>query len=272
MSAVNRRSFVVFAAGSAVGASVAAVSPSLSANAMSERSKEPAVSDVPKSVVDRYGLNTNWYGKYIDAWGVPVLGSRKLEDATLLRARAQLGTLLWTYPWWPVPELIRRKVRVVIAARGELMSCIPEINSRFGTDLDVRYWGGMGATDSLPLSVGTEANLMDNTNDENVFVHEFGHTLMDMALAHIDTKFSPELQSAWDAAMAAGRWSNTYAGSSIKEYWAEGTQSYFDVNRVGLAGGDGIHNDIGTRAKLKEYDSPLFTLLDRVFCGASLKS
>ncbi len=271
MSAINRRPLFALTAFLSVSALVA-VPASISASATSETSAQSVVSGVPRDIADKYRLDTNFYGKYIDAWGVPVLGSRSVDDATLIRAKNEMGTLLWTYPSWPVPSLNRHNIRVVITARGERMSNIPEVNAIFGTSLDDRYWGGMGATDSLPISVGTEANLMDNLNGENAFVHEFGHTLMEMALQYDDATFMPELRSAWNAALAAGRWRNTYAGSAMREYWAEGVQSYFDVNHTGPVGGDGVHNEVSTRARLTTYDAPLFALLDRVFHGASLRS
>ncbi len=95
---------------------------------------------------------------------------------------------------------------------------------------------------------------------------------MDMSLSHIDTNFSPELYNAWDSAIATGRWNNTYARSAMKEYWAEGVQTYFNVGRPGPVNGNGINNDVYTRDRLKVYDTPLFALLDRVFRGAFLRS
>lgn len=229
---------------------------------------QSVISPVPNSIVTRYNLDTRWYTKYVDAWGVPMLGSGNVEDATLLRARAQLETLLWTHPYWPVPALDARKVRVVLVARNERMSSIPEVYAAFGTSLDDRYWAGMGATPSLPLSVGTEANLMDNYGAENVFVHEFGHTVMEMALVDIDPSFSSQLNNAYN--VSNGLWRNTYASVNRNEYWAEGLQSYFNVNREGPVGGDGVHNNVNTRTELKSYDRPLYDLLNRVYRGSSL--
>lgn len=231
---------------------------------------QSVISPVPNAIVTKYKLDTRWYKKYVDAWGVPVLGSGNIADATLLRARAQLGTLLWTYPYWPVPALDARRVRVVMVARSERMSSIPEVYAAYGTSLDDRYWAGMGATTSLPLSVGTEANLMDNYGGENVYVHEFGHTVMDMALAPIDPDFTVQLNGAYNNALSRGLWRNTYARTDTKEYWAEGLQSYFNVNREGPVGGDGVHNNVNTRTELRYYDRPLHDLLDRVYRGSSL--
>ena len=263
---VTRRRVLGLAAAGLVGVAGAAAGgvPVAAASA------EPAVGPVPATVRSRYGLDTRHYRKYLDAWGVPILGSALLTDAALQKARRRLGTLLWTRPYWPVPELARRRVRVVIVARGERMSSIPEVSAQYGTGLDDRYWGGFGATDALPVTAGTERNLLDGEGGEDVFVHEFAHTLGDMSLRFVDRAFTPELEAAWAATRSAGRWLNTYAGSSISEYLAEGVQTYFDVNAVGPAGGDGVHNAIATRTRLRTYDPPLFRLLDRVWAGARL--
>ncbi|MFB8026697.1 hypothetical protein ACFQ6U_22645 [Streptomyces sp. NPDC056465] len=236
-------------------------------------------SPVPQSVVDRYRLDTRWYAKYVQGptdvntgASVAVLGSARISDATLLKAARQLEALTRTWPYYPVGELSRRNVRVVLTARGERMSSIPEVQAVWGTQLDDRYWGGMGASDSLPLSVGTEANLTDGQGRENVFVHEFGHSVADMSLRHIDPAYTRDLENAYNQARASGRWNNTYAATNTSEYWAEGVQSYFDVNYEGRPGGDGVHNEINTRGELQRYDRPLFDLLQRVYQGVPLPS
>ena len=52
--------------------------------------------------------------------------------------------------------------------------------------------------------------------------------------------------------------------ANAEEYWAEGVQSYFDANKM-VDRPNGIHNAIGTRAKLKEYDQDLFSIIDAAF-------
>jgi len=69
--------------------------------------------------------------------------------------------------------------------------------------------------------------------------------------------------------MAASLWQDTYAATNEEEYWAEGVQSYFDVN-LASDPPDGIHNHVDTRAKLAAYDPALYALVDEVFAGAVL--
>ena len=64
--------------------------------------------------------------------------------------------------------------------------------------------------------------------------------------------------------MKRGLWRNTYAATNYKEYWAEGVQSWFNVNKEVLRV-DGIHNDINTRRELIKYDPELAKLISKWF-------
>lgn len=228
------------------------------------------VAPVPGAIRAEFDLPPRAYAKYLDAGGIPVLGSAAVGDAALRKARANVLTLLATRPG-VAARLRSQRVRVVILARGESVGAIPEYRAAFpDRSLDKRFWGGFGATPTLPIVAGTEANLIDGQNGENVFVHEFAHSVAEMALA-ADPVFAKGLTAAWSHARKARLWTNTYAGSSRDEYWAEGVQAYFDVNREGPPGGDGVHNDRNTRAELRDYDPLLFALIDRVYRGATLR-
>jgi len=83
----------------------------------------------------------------------------------------------------------------------------------------------------------------------------------------VDATFQGRLDAAFEDAIDAGRWTDTYAATNAIEYWAEGVQSYFDVN--GFADpADGVHNAVATRADLMAYDPDLYALVDDVFAGA----
>jgi hypothetical protein len=76
--------------------------------------------------------------------------------------------------------------------------------------------------------------------------------------AHADPEWARRLNEIYAKAQEKGLWANTYAMSSRGEYWAEGTQSWFDCNRKGRNEdpkvGDGVHNGIWNRELIKEYD------------------
>jgi alpha-glucosidase len=74
------------------------------------------------------------------------------------------------------------------------------------------------------------------------------------------------MEALLEAAIKNGRWVNTYAETNIWEYWAEGVQSWFNVNaEVDNDGGDGKHNKVNTREELKVYDPGLYQILSEYF-------
>jgi hypothetical protein len=230
------------------------------------------VGAIPATIKTKYGITSSWYAKYVDAGGIAVLGSASVSDAAMLKARNNMLSLLATLPKSSVTTLDSKKVRVVILAKTEKVSSIPEYNALFGSANDATYWAGFGPTTTLPICAGTEANITGTSDGENIFVHEFAHGIAEIALPSIDAKFQTELDSAFAAAKTKSLWANTYAITNIKEYWAEGVQSYFDINREGTASGDGIHNSTNTRTELKTYDVALYNLLFRIYGNVALKN
>ena len=82
----------------------------------------------------------------------------------------------------------------------------------------------------------------------------------------VDPTFNDRLQRSLDNAIEQGRWLNTYAATNIWEYWAEGVQSWFDVNaEVESNEGDGKHNRVNTREELKIYDPGLYEIISAYF-------
>ena len=65
---------------------------------------------------------------------------------------------------------------------------------------------------------------------DNVTVHEFAHSIMNLGIVPIQPDFLAELTATYDAAVAADLWDGTFAATNIHEYWAEGVQSYFNAN------------------------------------------
>jgi hypothetical protein len=81
------------------------------------------------------------------------------------------------------------------------------------------------------------------------------------AFRRVDPKLYEDVQKAYAAAMAAGRWKGHYGATNANEYWAEGTQTWFWSNYA-FKDGD---RTIQTPDDLKEYDPQLFELLGRVY-------
>ena len=75
-----------------------------------------------------------------------------------------------------------------------------------------------------------------------------------------DSTFDSRLRDAYDAAMSAGLWRNTYAAANTIEYYADGVQVWFEAV-PDLTQADGTHNEINTRAELRAYDPTLAALV-----------
>lgn len=208
-----------------------------------------------------------FYKKHLDAGGIPVIGSDKVQDAALVEAKSIIVRMTSKRPDI-VKAMIEHKTRIAIMAKTEVTTDIPEhadLNTAFpSTDWNKRC-RGVGATRARPACSGAEENVLqldgDRYRGESILIHEFGHTMLVMGL---DKEFRTAVQTAYKDAMAKGLFKNTYAASNADEYWAEGVQDWFDANLTSTPS-NGIHNEIGTRAQLRTYDPALAALLEKVY-------
>jgi hypothetical protein len=247
------------------GIALSIVSPAIDASAQSTAGTAPG--GIPAAL--RQGLSLSpFYKKFADARGLPILGSDKVSDAALQEAAEIVNAMLGARDDIR-RALIRNRVRVAVMAPTELTTDIPE-----HADLTPKaYWDkrarGVGATMARPASSCAEENLLNLPGDpyarESIAIHEFAHTMHVLGLNSIDLNFERRLRAAFQGARDKGLWSNTYAGSSYAEYWAEAVQSYFDANDANNA----QHNDVDTRKKLAAYDREIFALVDEVFAKTS---
>lgn len=201
-----------------------------------------------------------FYQKYLDADGIPVLGSAAVPDAALREAAWLLDNVLTGRPSLR-KTLGKSGLRVVVMGIRERTTDVPE----HAHLQPKRHWDhrarGLGATRASPVVSCGEENLLGYEGDpyptENIFVHELAHSIADLALSVEDPRFDDRLQRCFGRARQAGLWEGTYAASNHHEYWAEGVQSWFDTNRAA----DRDHNGVDTRAKLEDYDPELARLL-----------
>jgi len=208
-----------------------------------------------------------FYQKHLDFRGLPIVSSAKVPDAALRAARDTVERMTSKRPAI-VPELARRGVRVAIMAAAERTTDIPEhadLKPKERWDARAR---GLGATAARPAVSGAEENLLrypeDRYRGEDIFLHEFAHTIHLMAMEALEPGFDAELKRLYAAARAKGLWEKTYAAENAGEYFAEGAQSWFGVNREADPP-DGIHNHVNTRAELQAYDPELAAFLERIF-------
>jgi hypothetical protein len=83
---------------------------------------------------------------------------------------------------------------------------------------------------------------------------------MELGIDRVSSDFQTRLASAYAAAKSAGLWAGTSSLTSTDVYWSEGVAAWFDAYKT-TSPPDGVHNDVGTRAKLKAYDPALAALI-----------
>lgn len=206
-----------------------------------------------------------FYKKYLDAKGISIIGSHRVPDESFFRVRKTILMMLSKRPD-VLAKMVENHAYIGIMARYEGTTDIPEHrglakDTSINWDLRAR---GLGADIESPITTCAQENLacfeLDKYHNEDILIHEFAHSMHGLAIMFIDTAFNSTLQKYLDMAKAEGKWLNTYAGTNIWEYFAEGVQDWFNVNGEAIPG-NGTHNHVNTRKELKEYDPRLYDLL-----------
>lgn len=219
----------------------------------------------------------SFYTQLISASGYPIVASERVNPFALHEA-AYLVDLMLTHRPDVRAAMIRRGSRLCILGCREFTSDLPEFHDWpappeaagvSGRDYwDARARGTGGSLFDPTCSCGEE-NLLGYPGDpyatESILIHEFAHTIHQCGLAVVDPSFDRRLRAAYRQALADGLWQGTYAAVDHAEYFAEGTQSWFDTNRAN----DSVHNHVNTRAGLIEYDPRLAALCREVFGDAA---
>jgi hypothetical protein len=222
---------------------------------------------VVSSVPDEYSFDP-FYQKYCDANGIPIISSGEVEDLALQQAYYIVMNMLVAVPEIR-EELISNGAYFGVIGKNEMQTSLPEYS-----EMDSEYWDrrarGRGGSRGIPITSSAEENLLCLRNDryygESIAVHEFAHTISLMGLGDDFEPLLAEFTELYESAKEQGSWENTYAGSDIQEYWAEGVQSYFNANAQSLIG-DGVHNYVNTREELAGYDPALYEFISRIFNG-----
>jgi hypothetical protein len=230
----------------------------------------------PASDIAVTPLDGPFYAKQVTVRGMPIRASAVVPDAALVRAastvRAMLGSRINL-----VDELVALGVKGSILAKDQVTTNIPEYAdlNRLSpaTNWDTRA-RGLGPTPEIPVFSGAEENLLRYPEDryqvdgvhEDIFLHEFSHSFLAMELPSLGAPFRARVTAAYDAAMRAGKYANTYAATNADEYWAEGVQDYFNANQKSIPG-NGVHFWLHTNTDLRDYDPALHALIGEVFTG-----
>jgi hypothetical protein len=221
-----------------------------------------------------------FYAKRIDAAGIPVIGSARPPDEALRAARDIIRDMLRHRPdlrrW-----LVARGYRVAVMALDETTTDLPEQRhwtkpapddprltrcerkhyaERIGRLTDRQYWDARARGMSGPLTSAGAENLLAGPSDryhgENILVHEFAHDVLH-AIRAVDPPLHAAIEAAYARALAEGRWKDEYASTTVDEYWAVGTQFWFNSGRIVAFDQVRVLSD----ADLARYDPPLAAAL-----------
>jgi hypothetical protein len=213
-----------------------------------------------------------FYGQHIAAGAIPIVGSERVDPRAFGVAWAIVTTMT---AWRPdvVDALVGAHARVAILATSEVTTDIPEYAALPAAFPEVDWDGdrrGLGGTVEIPVTSVGEENLLGLDGDvyrgESILVHEWSHAILSLGVAALADGAARlrDVDAAFDSARSTGLWLDTYAGTGPAEYFAEGTQSWFDVN-ASADPPDGRHNRVATRAALWLYDASLAELLQQTY-------
>ncbi len=222
---------------------------------------------------------SQFYKKYVDAQGIPVISSERVPDAALLVARDIIITMLSNRPDVR-KRMIARGWRTGVIGETEMTADIPEYADRKRpgapegepanqADRDYHAWRSRGLGGNP--TTGAEENLLGYPGTryfgEHIFVHEFAHAIMSNLRA-IEPATGAAIQAAYEAARDAGKYvvaSNGrphYAMTNAGEYWAEGVQWWFFSNYGECFAGNVV---VDTPDQFRAYDPALYELIAGVF-------
>jgi hypothetical protein len=200
-----------------------------------------------------------FYKKYIDIKGMPVVAAAEVADLALQRTYEIVTHMLAGRPD-VLGAMVGRGMYLVIIGKDQVYTDLPENrNARNPDYLNERVRG----TGGFPTSFGEENLLslpIDRYDDESIAVHEFCHTI-DSTLRRIDPTWRGRKNGVYKNAVKKGLYKDTYAIGNSAEYWAEIAQAYFDCNRIN----NWNHGPIGRREQLKIYDPEGYELIRSTF-------
>jgi hypothetical protein len=225
-----------------------------------------------------------FYTQRVDAAGLPIVASARVPADALATAQGIVAGMLAHRPDLAA-ALVRQGYRVAVMAPEETTVDLPEqahwkkptrddprltrcerkhYPDRIGRLTDRQYWDGRARGMAGPLTSAATENLLalpgDRYHGQNIFVHEFAHDIF-RAAYQADPPLYARVHAAYAAALKAGRWKDEYASTTVEEYWAVGTQFWF--NTAPLAAFDSVH--VLSDADLAAYDPPLAAVLREVY-------
>ena len=225
-----------------------------------------------------------FYRKHVDAARIPILSSARVPDAALFAARDMVRGMLAHRPdlaaW-----LVSNDYRIALISRDEALLDLPEnanwtkpsrddprltrcelkhYDERIGSKTDREYWDERARGIGGERMVGSEEDVLglpiSRYWGETIFVHEFAHNVL-FAIEGADRGLYERVAAAYANALANDLWFEEYTTTTMQEYWAEGTQFWFNSNRLQAFDGRRILN----ARDLADYDPQLYAVLAEAY-------
>ena len=225
-----------------------------------------------------------FYTQYLSARGIPLLSSSKVEPKALIAARDMARGMLSHRPEFAA-WLADNDYRVAIIAEDEALLDLPDkahwtrparddprltrcelkhYDVRIGAKTDRQYWDERARGIGGERTAGSEEDVLGLPSSryygETIFVHEMAHNVL-FAIQAVDAGLFARIEAAYANALATDLWLNEYATTTIQEYWAEGTQIWFNSNRLVVVDGTRILN----HGDLAAYDPALYAALGEAY-------
>jgi hypothetical protein len=204
-----------------------------------------------------------FYEKYLDATGIPIVGSSAPADASLVQA-CSITVRMLAARADVRSAMMAANLRVAVIAVGEVTTDLPEYRNFYtlfpGTDWNGER--GVGATTAIPVSSAGEENLLclpgDRFEGESILVQNFASAVR-IGIDAVDAGFESMLATAFSNATTTGLWVDTFAAGDAGSYFAYGTQAWFDA-AAEASPPNGKFGPVGTRQRLQAYDPALAAL------------
>ena len=221
-----------------------------------------------------------FYTKHVAASGIPILSSSRVSDDALFAARdmaeAMLAQRRDLAKW-----LAANDYRIAIIAQDEALLDLPDkahwtkparndprltrcerkhYDARIGALTDREYWDARARGIGGKRMAAAEEDVLGLPSSrywgETIYVHEMAHSVL-YAIEAVDPSLYRRIEAAYANALANDLWFNEYTTTTLHEYWAEGTQFWFDSNRLQAFGGRRILN----HSDVEAYDPQLYAVL-----------
>ena len=235
-----------------------------------------ALQPAPQALPEGFCIQTppegypDFYKKYVDCNGIPIISSWRVPDSCLVQAYRTLYAMTCMLSPEVLQAMRNADARVAIMARYEGTTDVPE-HAGLANDTSLN-WNlrarGLGGDLELPLTSGAEENILayqiDKYHAEDILIHEFSHAIHLIGILQVNPEINDRLATLLEKSKREGRYEGTYAATDIYEYWAEGVQDWFNVNAE-VPRPDGKHNWVNTREDLRAYDPELYSLIAEYF-------